>query len=71
MARLIDNLLSLNRIETRLHLRPQAIVDLQEIAAHVVATLEPAAEKSGIACHFSVGTMGRCRCKATATSWCR
>jgi len=52
MARLIDNLLSLNRIETRLHLRPQARVDMAEIAAHVVATLEPAAEKAGIACHL-------------------
>jgi two-component system, OmpR family, phosphate regulon sensor histidine kinase PhoR len=55
MARLIDNLLSLNRIETRLHLRPQMRVDMKEIAAHVVAALGPAAEKSGIACHFSAG----------------
>lgn len=53
MARLIDNLLSLNRIETRLHLRPQTLVDMIEIAGHVVATLEPVAAKSGIACHFS------------------
>jgi two-component system phosphate regulon sensor histidine kinase PhoR len=52
MARLIDNLLSLNRIETRLHLRPQTLVDINEIAAHVVATLEPVAEKSGITCHL-------------------
>ncbi len=54
MARLIDNLLSLNRIETRLHLRPQSRADLSEIAAHVVATLEPVARKSGIACHLDV-----------------
>lgn len=53
MARLIDNLLSLNRIETRLHLRPQAIVELAELAAHVMATLEPVAAKSGITCHLS------------------
>jgi two-component system phosphate regulon sensor histidine kinase PhoR len=52
MARLIDNLLSLNRIETRLHLRPQTLVEMREIAGHVVATLEPVAEKSGIACHL-------------------
>ena len=54
MARLIDNLLSLNRIETRLHLRPQSIVDMEEIATHVVATLEPVAQKSGIACHLAL-----------------
>ena len=53
MARLIDNLLSLNRIETRLHLRPQGLVDIAEIAGHVITTLEPVAEKSGIACHLS------------------
>lgn len=53
MARLIDNLLSLNRIEMRLHLRPQALVDITEIAAHVVATLEPVAERSAITCHLS------------------
>jgi two-component system phosphate regulon sensor histidine kinase PhoR len=52
MARLIDNLLSLNRIETRLHLRPQTVVDMKEIAGHVVATLEPGAEKAGIVCHL-------------------
>ena len=54
MARLIDNLLSLNRIEMRLHLRPQGRVDMTDIAAHVVATLEPMAERSGITCHFSI-----------------
>ena len=53
MARLIDNLLSLNRIETRLHLRPQTLVDLDEIAAHVVATLQPGAEKTDVAVHLS------------------
>ncbi len=55
MARLIDNLLSLNRIETRLHLRPQSRVDLVDIAGHVVATLQPVAEKAGIACHLIAG----------------
>ncbi len=54
MARLIDNLLSLNRIEMRLHLRPQGRVDMTDIAAHVAATLEPVAEKSHIAVHFSI-----------------
>ena len=53
MARLIDNLLSLNRIEARLHLRPQTLVDMNELAAHVIATLQPVAERSGIACHLT------------------
>ena len=54
MARLIDNLLSLNRIEMRLHLRPQGRVDITDIVAHVVATLQPMGEKAGIACHLSI-----------------
>jgi two-component system phosphate regulon sensor histidine kinase PhoR len=54
MARLIDNLLSLNRIEMRLHLKPQDQVDLVEVAEHVVTALEPLAESSGIAVHLEV-----------------
>ena len=52
MARLIDNLLSLSRVEMRQHLRPQGRVDLDELLDHVLASLEPVAEASRIALHF-------------------
>jgi two-component system, OmpR family, phosphate regulon sensor histidine kinase PhoR len=53
MARLIDDLLSLSRIEMRQHLRPQARVDLNSVVQHVAASLEPVAVKSGISLHVS------------------
>ena len=52
MARLIDNLLSLSRVEMRQHLRPRARVDLDALLDHVLAAMEPLAEASGIALHF-------------------
>jgi two-component system phosphate regulon sensor histidine kinase PhoR len=52
MARLIDNLLSLSRVEMRQHLRPQARVDLAETARHVLATMEPLASASEIQLHL-------------------
>jgi two-component system phosphate regulon sensor histidine kinase PhoR len=52
MARLIDNLLSLSRVEMRQHLRPQARCDLDELLRHVVATMEPIAAASAITLHF-------------------
>ena len=54
MARLIDNLLSLNRIEMRLHLRPQGRVDMTDIAAHVAADARTRGGESDIAVHFSI-----------------
>jgi two-component system phosphate regulon sensor histidine kinase PhoR len=53
MARLIDNLLSLSRIEMRMHLRPSTIVDLNDVAGQVLTDLEPLAEQSGIQFHFT------------------
>jgi two-component system, OmpR family, phosphate regulon sensor histidine kinase PhoR len=44
MTRLIDDLLSLSRIEMRVHLPPRGIVDLNETAAYVCQSLEPVAE---------------------------
>ncbi|MEL7049498.1 MAG: ATP-binding protein, partial [Pseudomonadota bacterium] len=41
MTRLIDDLLSLSRVEMRSHLPPTDTVDLNEVAAHVAQTLEP------------------------------
>ena len=43
MTRLIDDLLSLSRVEMRVHLPPRDIVDLNEVVAHVAETLEPIA----------------------------
>jgi two-component system, OmpR family, phosphate regulon sensor histidine kinase PhoR len=53
MARLIDNLLSLSRVEMRQHLRPQARVDALECIRHVIATMEPLAAASHIRLHFT------------------
>jgi len=46
MTRLIDDLLSLSRVEMRVHLPPRGIVDLNETAAYVCQSLEPVAEGS-------------------------
>jgi len=43
MARLVDDLLSLSRIEQTLHLRPRAAVDLATLARHVRDALTPLA----------------------------
>ncbi len=53
MARLIDDLLSLSRIEMRLHLRPRDPVDLNGVAGQVAGALEPVAEKADITLHYT------------------
>jgi two-component system phosphate regulon sensor histidine kinase PhoR len=45
MARLIDDLLSLSRIEQKQHLRPAAKVDLAQLVRHVADTLAPMARE--------------------------
>lgn len=47
MNRLIDDLLSLSRVEMRAHLPPRGIVDLNEIAIYISQTLEPVARSAG------------------------
>ncbi|MFN3889452.1 MAG: ATP-binding protein [Beijerinckiaceae bacterium] len=47
MSRLIDDLLSLSRIEQTQHMRPQGSVDLVAIVRHVVDTLAPLAQENG------------------------
>ena len=47
MTRLIDDLLSLSRIEMRLHVHPTTSVDLVAIARHMVETLAPLAKDRG------------------------
>jgi two-component system, OmpR family, phosphate regulon sensor histidine kinase PhoR len=48
MARLIDDLLSLSRIEQNLHVRPQGQVDLSAILRHICDTLGPLAANSKV-----------------------
>jgi len=47
MTRLIDDLLSLSRVEMREHLTPAEQVDLNEAAHHVIQTLQPIAGTAG------------------------
>ncbi|WP_342634219.1 ATP-binding protein [Lichenihabitans psoromatis] len=47
MARLVDDLLSLSRIEQNLHLKPNKPVDLGSVVRHVVDTLAPLAQENG------------------------
>ncbi len=49
MARLIDDLLSLSRIEMRAHVAPRDAVNLEAVIAHVVQTLIPIAEEKLVA----------------------
>ncbi|MGU3494776.1 ATP-binding protein [Xanthobacteraceae bacterium A53D] len=48
MSRLIDDLLSLSRIELNVHVRPDTPVDLNGILAHVCDTLTPLAQERGV-----------------------
>jgi two-component system phosphate regulon sensor histidine kinase PhoR len=48
MKRLIDDLLSLSRIEMRSHLRPEGIVDLAELLPNVFDLVRPAARAAGV-----------------------
>jgi two-component system phosphate regulon sensor histidine kinase PhoR len=48
MARLIDDLLSLNRIELNAHLRPNDQVDVAQVVGHVADVMGPLARESGV-----------------------
>ena len=48
MSRLIDDLLSLSRIEMKAHMRPTDPVDLAAAVRHVVDALEPLARELGV-----------------------
>lgn len=48
MARLIDDLLSLSRIEMRAHVMPRDTIDLGTIVAHVAQTLAPIAREKSV-----------------------
>jgi two-component system, OmpR family, phosphate regulon sensor histidine kinase PhoR len=53
MTRLIEDLLSLSRIEQRQHLRPETVVDFAQTARSVVDALSPMAEELGAEIRFS------------------
>lgn len=48
MSRLIDDLLSLSRVELRAHLRPRDRADLINVLRHVVDTMSPLARDLGV-----------------------
>ena len=52
MSRLVDDLMSLSRLERRARLRPRERVDLARIAAHVVASASPSYEAEGVELAF-------------------
>jgi two-component system phosphate regulon sensor histidine kinase PhoR len=52
MTRLIDDLLSLSRIEMHVHVPPRGIVDLNEVVNFVTQSLEPVARSEGIKLEF-------------------
>jgi two-component system phosphate regulon sensor histidine kinase PhoR len=49
MSRLVDDLLSLSRIEQHLHVQPETSVDLSGIVRHIVDTLSPMARDNNVA----------------------
>jgi len=49
MSRLIDDLMSLSRIELKAHVRPETVVDVSPILDHVADSMHPLAEESGVA----------------------
>jgi len=49
MSRLVDDLLSLSRVEMRAHLMPQGRADINEIAGYVVQSLDPLAVQQNTA----------------------
>ena len=52
MARLVDDLLSLSRIEQNLHMRPNSPVDLSSIVSQIVDSLHAVAEDDGVDVRF-------------------
>ncbi len=48
MSRLIDDLLSLSRVEQNEHVRPQAVIDVVPVVGHVCDTLAPLARERGV-----------------------
>jgi two-component system phosphate regulon sensor histidine kinase PhoR len=53
MTRLIEDLLSLSRIEQNEHLRPDTPVDIVAVVGHVIDTLGPLAQENGVEIDFT------------------
>ena len=53
MNRILDDLLSLSRIEMRAHLRPEGEVDVRDVVAHVIRSLDPLARQAEIDLKFT------------------
>ena len=68
MARLIDDLLSLSRIELNAHLRPDKQVDLVAIVRQVADSLQTLARDRDVDVQDRRCRQARCWCPATATS---
>jgi two-component system phosphate regulon sensor histidine kinase PhoR len=52
MSRLVENLLSLSRVEMHTHLRPEGKVDLAEVVRHAMQALEPQARGANVTLEF-------------------
>ena len=68
MSRLIDDLLSLSRIELNAHVRPDKPVDLAAVIGHVVDTLGPAGARAERRHRAGDGRASASRSRETATS---
>jgi two-component system, OmpR family, phosphate regulon sensor histidine kinase PhoR len=55
MARLVDDLLSLSRVEAEERMRPMMPVDLRALVQQVAASFEPVAEAAGVAITVDLG----------------
>ena len=68
MQRLVDDLMSLSRIEMTEHVRPVEEWSLNQIAAESAAALLPVARQQGVTLEIELAAARRARCSATATS---
>jgi two-component system phosphate regulon sensor histidine kinase PhoR len=54
MARLLEDLLSLSRIEMRTHVAPESVLDLAETVAHMIEALAPLSREQGVTVDLEV-----------------
>lgn len=57
MSRLVDDLLSLSRIEMRTHMTPREQVDLRDAVGHVVDAMEPIAAEADLTIEYDKQTL--------------
>ncbi len=69
MSRLVDDLLSLSRIEQRAHQPPSERVDLAAIIREIIDSLSVMASERGVAVIPRLAP-ARCLSRATATNCC-